>query len=60
MHGFAYVVMYSIVTWSLIRLGLSITGQTKTVGKTRTKFFDAFLQCMDDVQAGKRQHPCIQ
>ena len=44
-------------TWSLIRLGLSINGLTKTVRKTN--FFATFLQCMDDVQVAKRQHPCI-
>ena len=57
--GFAQVLVYSVVAWALVRLGIKLVGRTTSVTKTKTALFDDFCNRMQDVREGKCTHPIV-
>ena len=55
--GFAQVLVYSVVAWALVRLGIKLVGRTTSVTKTKTALFNDFCGRMQDVREGKCTHP---
>ena len=57
--GFAQVLVYGVVAWALVRLGIKLVGRTTSVTKTKTALFDDFCNRMQDVREGKCTHPIV-